>query len=287
MKKILFLITLTALLSSCGMKVKNENENLKAKVDSLNDLSTMKDSAITYFITSMNAIERNLEVIKEKESIITLNAKSGDVEHNQSQQDKINEDIQLIYNLLQKNKETVDNMHQQFKNANIKIKEFEQTIARLTNEIQEKNMEIDQLKDNLIAMNIQIETLTTQTENLMAEKEQKEEIIENQTNELNTAYYVFGTEKELKENEIITKEGGFIGLGKIEKLKDNFNKDYFTKIDIREKTSIGLYCKKARLVTTHPTGSYTFTGEENVDTLEITKPEEFWKASKYLVIVID
>jgi len=287
MKKILVSIMVLALFAGCNTKVKKENETLKTVVDSLADLSTLKDSAITYFIESMNDIERNLEIIKEKESIITMNSKANDIEQNQSQQDKINEDIQLIYNLLQKNMQTVDNLNEKFRNANIKIKEFEKTVARLTKEIEDKNIEINNLKDELIAMNIQIEALTTETENLMEENEKKEEIIEQKIDELNTAYYVFGTEKELKANEIITKEGGFIGLGKIEKLKGDFNTDYFTKIDIREKSLIGLYCKKARLVTTHPAESYKIVGEETVDALEILNPEEFWKASKYLVIVIE
>lgn len=287
MKKHIFSILILVVLAGCNSHVKQENEFLKAEVDSLNDLSTMKDSAITYFIESMNDIERNLETIKEKESIITLNSQMSGIENNLTQQDKINDDIQLIYNLLNENQNKVDELSEKFKKANIKIKEFEIIVARLSKEIEDKNTEINNLKDELIAMNIQIENLTTETENLTAENEEKEEIIEQKIDELNTAYYVFGTEKELKENQIITKEGGFIGLGKIEKLKDDFNKDYFTRIDIREKQKIELYSKKARLVTSHATESYQLVGEENVEFLEIMNPEEFWKASKYLVVVID
>jgi chromosome segregation ATPase len=287
MKQVIILSLAILFFGACNTKVKKENESLKAEIDSLSDLSSMKDSAITYFIESMNDIERNLEIIKEKESIITLNASGYDIENNSSQQDKINEDIQLIYNLLGENQQTVDNLNEKFKKANLKIKAFEETIAKLTKEIEKRNREINTLKDELIAMNIQIETLTVQAENLVAESEEKDEIIEQQTDELNSAYYVFGSEKELKENQIITKEGGFIGLGKIEKLKDNFNKDYFTKIDIREKTTIGLYCKKAKVITTHPSDSYKLTGEEAIDAIEIIDPDEFWKASKYLVVVVD
>ena len=40
-------------------------------------------------------------------------------------------------------------------------------------------------------------------------------------------------------------------------LKDNdFNKEYFTEIDIRKDKVIKLYSKRAELLTTHPEGSY-------------------------------
>ena len=286
MKNLLVILSSLILFSSCFTEIKDENESLKSELDSLNQLATMKDSAINYFIKSINEIESNLEVIKEKESIITISSSSKG-ELDQSQKDRINEDIQLIYDLLIKNKETVNKLNKKFDQANIKIKEFEKTIERLNKQIEEKDLEINALREELIAMNIQIETLTSHAEQLTAESEKKSEIIEQKIDELNTAYYVFGSEKELKENQVITKEGGFIGLGKIEKLKDNFNKDYFTVIDIRESKTIPLFSKKAKIVTTHAQDSYKFYGENTVDSLVIIDPEKFWAASKYLVIIID
>ena len=71
-------------------------------------------------------------------------------------------------------------------------------------------------------------------------------------------------------------------------MKDQFNDNYFTEIDVREQKSFLIYAEKAELITNHPTNSYKLMGmESRVDSLLITDPEEFWKASKYLVIVID
>jgi hypothetical protein len=87
---------------------------------------------------------------------------------------------------------------------------------------------------------------------------------------------------------VLTKEGGFIGMGKAEKLKADFNKTYFTQVDVSETTSIPLACKKAKLITVHPTESYKFDGPEGkIEKLIITNTEEFWSTSKYLVIVVD
>lgn len=286
MRTIIISILIAIILSSCT-SVKHENEELKMKVDSLNNLSNLKDSAMNYFLKSMDEIDYNLQIIKEKENLITISSQNVNGELNQSQKDRINEDILMIYDLLQQNKEKLANMNHKFNQANIKIKEFKKTIEKLTKQLEKKDQEILSLRDDLIEMNIQIEIMTTQAEQLTAENENKDDIIDQKVNELNAAYYVFGSEKELKENNIITKEGGFIGLGKIEKLKDNFNKEYFTQIDITKTNSIQIFTKKAKIITSHPTESFKFFGEEKVDSLVINNPEEFWKVSKYLVIVID
>lgn len=39
-------------------------------------------------------------------------------------------------------------------------------------------------------------------------------IIEQQTNEMNTAWYVVGTSKELEDQGVVTHTGGLIGIGK-------------------------------------------------------------------------
>ena len=112
--------------------------------------------------------------------------------------------------------------------------------------------------------------------------------ISQQTEALNTAYYIVGGSKYLREQGIIAKEGGFIGLGKASKLSQTFDTDKFTKIDITKTTSIPLPGKKTKVITTHPEGSYKLEGpEKKPETLTITDPDKFWKASKYLVIVTD
>ena len=89
------------------------------------------------------------------------------------------------------------------------------------------------------------------------------------------------------EKNVISKEGGFIGLGKTTKVKDDFNKDYFTKINIESTTTINIGAKRAKILSSHPHDSYKLVGEKPVEKIEITNAEEFWSASKYLVIVID
>ena len=108
------------------------------------------------------------------------------------------------------------------------------------------------------------------------------------TQKLNTAYYAFGSSKELMKNNVITKEGGFAGIGRNKKLRDDFNKDYFTKVDISATSSIVLGAKKARLITTHPASSYKIEGADGkAEKITILNTEDFWSVSKYLVIVVE
>jgi hypothetical protein len=151
-------------------------------------------------------------------------------------------------------------------------------------EIASLKQELENLHVNVSDLNQKIENISAASEKAISEKNQT---IETKTTELNTAFYAFGTKKELSEKNVIEKEGGVLGMGTTLKMKKDFNRDYFMKIDIREFKQLPLNTKKARLVTYHPDGSYHFNGEKTVESLVIDNPADFWKASKYLLIVVE
>lgn len=93
-----------------------------------------------------------------------------------------------------------------------------------------------------------------------------------------SAFFVFGTTRELTEFGILD-EGG--------RLRPNFDKNYFTKIDTRVDKKINLYTKSAKILTPHPTNSYTLMLNENHQyVLTISDPQLFWSSSSYLVILV-
>jgi chromosome segregation ATPase len=284
--KNLFVLAIALFVISCNAPQNEDLLKLIAEKDSILNEANMKDDAINEFLISLNEIEANLSEIKEKENIVTI-LSSQNAEMGGDISEKINEDIQLIYKMMLENKDALKSMKGKLKRANVKIAELENMIIRMTKQLEEKDAEIESLKTKLIALNIEIDELKVEVDTLRGTIESKENTIIEKTDELNIAYYVFGTDKELRDNQVITKEGGFIGIGKIEKLMQDFNKDYFEKIDIRKTRQIKLYSKKARLITTHPSSSYKLYGTEKADSLVILNPQEFWKASKYLVIVVD
>lgn len=274
-------ITASSLFTtSCGSSEKEANplaDSLSNVNGQLNGQLSEKEVALQEFVNSFNEIQENLNAIKEKEKIVTAHSQSGDVK---SKEETIKEDIQAIYDLMAKNKNRIGSLSKKLKNANSKIAGLEQMIETLQAQIDAKDGEISELKAQLESKNIELSNIVMNLENVEAESSAK-------TEKLNTAFYAFGTSKELKEKNVITKEGGFIGMGKSTKLKTDFNKDYFTKIDASQVTSINIGAKKAKIITSHPSSSYKLVGEKTIEKIEILNTEDFWSNSKYLVIITE
>jgi peptidoglycan hydrolase CwlO-like protein len=274
-------ISAASLFTTTGCSSENDEnplaDSLSGVNGELNGQLSQKEKALQEFINSFNEIQDNLNQIKEKEKIVSKQSQSGDVK---SKEESIKEDIQAIYDLLAKNKNRIGSLTKKLKNAKSKISGLEQMIATLQAQVDAKDSEIATLKAELESKNIELSNIQMNLETVEAESSAK-------TVKLNSAYYAIGTVKELKEKGVINKVGGFIGLGKSTKLNDDFNKDYFTKIDVSAVTSISIGAKKAKLLSNHPTNSYKLVGEKSVEKIEILNAEDFWSNSKYLVITIE
>jgi predicted RNase H-like nuclease (RuvC/YqgF family) len=159
------------------------------------------------------------------------------------------------------------------------IKQMEKLLNQLSAQNEQKNLEITALKEELISMNYELDKISmAYAKELQKNEEQKEQ--------LNTAYYAIGTFKELKNADVLTKKGSFIGMGGARALVEDFNKDQFIEIDITEVKDILIGSKKAQLGTNHPEGSYEFAEEDGVVTkLVILDPSAFWSVSKFCVII--
>lgn len=256
-------------------------DSLSAENSKKDATITEKEAALQDFVSAFNEIQENLNTIKEKEKIVTASAKAGDVK---SKEDQIKEDIQAMYDMMAKNKSRIGSLSKKLKDSNVKMDGLEKMIENLQASIDQKDGEIAQLRTELEGKNIQLSNLQTNYDQVSSESSAK-------TEALNTAYYAIGTSKELKEKNVISKEGGFIGIGKSTTLKSDFNKEYFTKIDITTVTSIPVGGKKAKVLTNHPSSSYKLVADskdsKKTEKLEITNAADFWSNSKYLVIVVD
>jgi vacuolar-type H+-ATPase subunit I/STV1 len=288
MKKILFSIATALMIFGCGNEPNPEIEKLKAERDSIARFAESKDSTINSFIESLNDIERNLGEVKQKQGIISNTAKEG-AELQGSSKDRINEEINYINELMDENKKKLSSLQSKLKKSNVKIASLEKMIEQMTAQLQEKDVEIAGLKEQLAAMNIQITELSTVVTNLKEESAGKSQVIEQQTTKINTAWYAVGTYKELRDNRVVNKEGGFLGLGKKKILKTDFNQDYFTQIDVSKITTIPVNAKNAKIITNHPASAYKMNldSKKLVKSITINNPEAFWRSSKYLVVTVE
>ncbi len=283
--KAAFLLTAITFLFACNTdELEQKIADLEAEKIEANGQIAGKEEVILDFVSSMNEIQANLSTIKERENIITARFDKGNMEMNNSMKDDIIEDIDLINNLLLENKEKMNALQAKFrkseKESNLKIAELETMIENLVKQMELKDGEIATLHAQLAEANKQLVVMFDEYNNRLEELGDKEDII-------NTAYYCFGSSKELKEQGVITKEGGFIGIGKTAKLSDDFNKEYFTQIDASVVKEIDLASDKVKLITTHATESYRIEGDEGAKKLIIVDAESFWASSKYLVVEVE
>ncbi|MBQ4357803.1 MAG: hypothetical protein II766_00325 [Paludibacteraceae bacterium] len=288
MKNIIFFLSLAFLLSSC-VKESQEYKDLLAQNDSLQAVVSGKDKDLQNYLKTLNEIADNFQAISEAEKLINKDANGDHINGNAEQ--RINQNLQLMAKKLEENRNKLaqlQGLSNKLKSTNKKQElanlELQKTIERLTGEMDQKAGAIDSLTNVIKQKDERIIQLDGEVGRLNDDVAQKASIISQQEDELSSAWYVFGTKKELKNQKILTKDGMF---KKSEFMRKDFNRDYFVKIDIRNTTKIPLYSKKATVLTTHPNKSYKIDEENGNKVLVIKNAKDFWSISKYLVVRTD
>ncbi len=282
MKKLFILAVSAIAMASCNQdKVKQAEKAALMQRDSLEQIIAQKDNEINDMMTTLSDIEEGFREITEAQSRVTL-AQQGEGTNTKQ---RIKENIQFIQSVMKQNKELINKLKQQVREGSIKGDQMKKIIDNLTQQMEVKDQQLQTLRAELEQKDIHIAELdekvadlNTNVSNLKEENTQKAETISTQDKALHSAWFVFGTKKELKEQNILS-DG--------EVLRSNFNKEYFTKIDIRIDKEIKLYSKSAEVLTSHPASSYTLQRDANKQyVLRITNPDAFWSTSKYLVILV-
>jgi uncharacterized coiled-coil protein SlyX len=274
-------IVVYSLYSNEHKKLLNLMETQKI---SFTDKVTARDSVISEWIKTFDDIEKNIAMIKEKEKVISINSANAEISKDKKQQ--VLEDIKYINTLLEQNKKKIASLNAQLKKSGGTMKVLQNKISELEASMKQNENEISELKTSLVNKKFEVEQLNTQMTVMQDTIAKKDEKISNQTYEMNKAFYVCGTYKELKAKGLLTKEGGFIGLGKTESLTGNFPDNSFVQIDITQTKSIPVNSKNAKLISEHPSGSFTLIRDKDkkIESIEITDPALFWKISKYAVV---
>lgn len=280
----MFLACIALLVTGCKEKKQAPVmlQNIQTS-DSLHKIIAQRDNEINDMMATLNQIEDGFEVINIAEDRVNV-AQTGEGDATDKAREIAN-NIKIITDKMQENRALISKLQKQLRQSSFKSQEFKRTIEGLMRRMSEKDQQLQELRAELDAKDIHISELDETIDNLnnnitdlQNESEQKTQTINNQDMQLNTAWYVFGTKSELKEQNILV--GGKV-------LQASFNRNYFMKIDIRVEKDIKLYSKYAKILTTHPAGSYTLQRDNfNQYVLHITNPQLFWSTSKYLVILV-
>lgn len=302
MKKVmLFAVCAVMALTGCNSGQKKMNP-ADIQNDSLRSIIQARDNEINDMMGTLNDIQQGFSEINAAENRVSI-AKDGE---GADKATVIKQQIQFIAQRMKENRELIKKLQDQLRETGFKGDQMKKTIEnlqaqliqkdgelkKLRAELQAKNIHIAELDETISGLNSDVASLNTSVQNLSTEKSnltkekaqlqtesnKKSETISTQDKQLNTAWYVFGTKKELKQNNILN--GGKV-------LREGFNRNYFTKIDIRVDKEIKLYSKSAKILTAHPSSSYSLTKDTNGQyVLRISDPESFWSTSKYLVVQV-
>ena len=275
-------VLLCACIASCGGKHPRETAYQRvASNDSLGKIIAQRDNEINDMMATLNDIQVCFREINEAEDKVNL-AKNGEGVDKAQQ---IRENIKFISSRMDENRALIKKLQAQLRTSSFKGDEMKKIINNMLAQFNDKDKQLQQLRVELDAKDIHISeldetinNLNSNVSDLQTETEEKARTISSQDKLLNTAWFVFGTKKELREQRILVN-------GKV--LQSSFNHNYFTKIDIRVTKEIKLYSKSVTLLTNHPAGSYTLQRDATQQyELRITNPQQFWSTSKYLVMIV-
>ncbi len=276
----LLVIAATLFLATSCVESSNKYKTLAAQKDSLQSSINTLETDFNETLEILNNVEEGFRNIAQEEGKLTINMENTST---LSRKQQVAEQVTQIKEILAQNRESIKQLQQKLNRSNKNNKVLAETIKRMEEQLNEKTVLIVSLQEELAKKNIKIDELTASVDNLnsdvtkLQEKSKEQEgTIKSMDTDLNTVWYCIATSKELKAANIKSN-------GKV--LNKDFNRDAFTTADMRDVKSLPLNVRRAKILSSHPQGSYNLeVNEDKNQTLVITDPQQFWSVSKYLIV---
>ena len=293
---IMSVVSVTLLAVFALVTITRENKHVEEKTEAqlvnenLIGIVEHRDSVINELVQTFNEIEQDMNIVREKEDLLALSADNP--EFPDDMRERIVKEIREMNSLLEENKAKVISLNKRLKKSGIQIAALEDKIGLLEESIQRRDSSIQVLKMELTDQDFQLaelyivlDSLDTAVEEKDSTIQFKEEVISQNEAELDKAYLASGKFKELQEIGLVSKEGGFLGLGKNKVVPADLTDSFFNQISISQTDRIDVNAKKAELISAHPEDSYQVISNDSiVEYIAITQPEKFWKKTRYAVV---
>ncbi len=271
-------------------KIKEQHAEAQLVNENLSDIIAHRDSVINDLVETFNEIEKDMNIVREKENLLALSA--DDPEFTSDVRERILSEIRQMNSLLEENRAKVNELNRRLKASGVEISALKDKMASLETSIAQRDSSIQVLKMELMDRDFQLAELNSVVDSLDTEMyaleetlQERDSVIYFQESELDKAFLAAGNLKELKEMGIVTKEGGFLGLGKNKVIPADIADSYFNQISIAGTEKIAVNAKKAELISDHPADSYELVSNDSiVEYIQITQPEKFWKKTRYAVV---
>ncbi len=285
MKTIKLLLLILVIISTGCKKYKDQIDQLQTSNQELSSNLEECNSLLEEYRNTINDIEARIyRTLPEARQ-------PGQTENLQQLKTRVNNAITKIDSLLEANEEREQALRNRAYRAGSRMERLQEEVDTLNRTIVMKDSIIDSYNQQVVELNNTVEELNSeidQLNNRITEANERADMI---TDTLNYAYYTSGAEDELIERGIIEKTGGFLGfLGQVKKLNPQLDHNQLEIVDIRTKKTFEVNAEADNLlmVSPHPRGSYSIeSNDEESATITIDDVNEFWKVSRYLVLVTD
>ena len=268
-------------LGSC-VESSQKYKSLQARLDSLSTVHIMQNSEMESMLADLNDISAGMQSLRDAERLLTLETINENKANSKSKQqlNQLKKDVQAITEAIASYKEQISKLEGKNKSQSA---EFKRLIAGLNAELDQRTQKLNEITKQLAVKTEEVANLTENVEALDKANKSQQMTINEQDMAIHQGHYLIGNRKELKEAEVISRQGIFCPPI----VSSQAQKANFTDLDIREMKVIPLNSKKAKLLSVHPADSYTLeTGEDGNMTLKINDENNFWKQTKYLVVMI-
>lgn len=287
----LFLIVFTIFsLSSCVEKT-GKYKKLQAQLDSLSLVKEATSAELEEVFATLNEVENGLKSLREAENIFALQTQSGG-ELSLNSREQMKSDVTAIGEAIAGYKQQIEKLKNdnrinssQFKKRlealSLELEEKSALILDLQKQLEEKDSQLRVKTQQIASLDKAVSNLRSDVSSLTQEREEAKETIATQDQLLNSAFYIAGPKNELIEAKILSKGGLFRSA----RISYEAEQSAFIKIDIREVREISLNTRRAKVLSVHPTGTYSLEADEQgMQILKISSPAMFWEQTKYLVI---
>ena len=288
--KIYYLIAalFIAIAAGCNNRsdqLEKQNAELRDKYNQLAQDLSARDAYVDSITQSINDVYNNLESVRLREGLVLKETGEMEAKKKFTSQDirqKLIEEISLIDSSLKENRHRISDLQSKLNAARTQYAGLKKMVASLKQTVEEREATITQLEQKIQGLVAEVRTKTQMLT-------QRDSVIEQQHLELDRAFYIVGTRRELEDKGIITKQGGFLWglLGSTTVLASGMDAKYFSPIDKLQNTSIDIDGTINEIIPRRSEKFYTTTEvSKNEMKLNIAEPQSFWQ-DRYLVIITD
>lgn len=287
------LILIVAMMISVPSCVrKSRYIEIRNQHDSLLVAHQEKTEQLAMISSYIDTIASSIDSITRQETLLLSRTNPDGVKFSKKE---IRENLERLEALINRQRSRIDELDSTLVVMKDSTNSMRAVITFLYKQLDEKDAEIKRMKIEIGAQSIKIRNLSSQVSALQGDvedlqtksREQTEAILaQNETIALQdsliyTAYYMIGTKKSLKDNGILT--GNVFKGNKID--ITNSDMSLYTKVDIRDFSTLEISGQKPKVLSAMPSGSYQIESVSNRShVLTISDKEKFWSTTKILII---